>query len=368
MLANNQPFPSPCRPGPTARTRANAVPARQTRWTLRVAVASVLLLALGVVALAAAVLSHAGSPVALLKEAALPPGVETESSGGVPGLEFADSAPFEEVDEPTEDAFATLKPAAAKFLARVGVKYEKLDDTDIDESCGNFVTPCLATVGTCLEKYTVEGDDGKVTVGTGVCNCFAKSIVDEGGITVPGLDGVEVNCDFTCLESINGVFNQYLAEKNGEGGARAFCENTFNNIADQQFGTDNKFVAEEADLDSLTVMPLDNPKVARAGAVLQEYINNERRKSCPLMKELDGAPFVTYVKVGMEADARYAYRIEAIFGGEEEFHARISHLPPSAQLADPNTAAEDPHNYLGRFAVVTVSPEPCATGNEVIHK
>ena len=360
MLADNKTFPSPW-PLPVD-TRA-VPPARQTRWTLRVVVASALL-SLGVVALAGAVVSRAGSPVALLKEAMLPPGVEMESSGGVPGLEFADSAALDEVDEPPEDAFATLKPAAVKFLARVGVKYEKLSDTDIDESCGTFATPCLATVGACLEKYAVEGADGKVTVGTGVCNCFATSIGDGGGITVPGLDGVDINCDFTCLESINGVFNQYLAEKNGVGGARAFCETTFSNIADQQFGTDNKVVAEEADLDSLTVMPLDNPKAARAGAVLQEYINNERRKNCPLKKKLDGEPHVTYVKVGMEAAARYAYHIEAIFGDEEEFYAHISHLPPSAQLADPITAAEDPHNYLGRFAVVAVSPEPCATGAE----
>ena len=54
----------------------------------------------------------------------------------------------------------------------------------------------------------------------------------------------------------------------------------------------------------------------------------------------------------------------AIFGDEEEFYAHISLLPPSAQLSDPITAAEDPHNYLGRFAVVAVSPEPCATGAE----
>jgi len=339
----------------------HAVVARPARRPLRAAGAAVLL-ALGVVALAGAAVSRAGwrSPVELLKTDTAVPDFGT----GAAATAFEDTEAPEEVTEPTEGAFATLRPAATKFLARVGVKSSKIGDTDLQESCGVYTTPCLARVGTCLEKHAVEGDDGKVTVDTSVCNCFASSIGD--GVGVPGLVDVKVNCDFTCLESINGIFNQYLADKNGPHGARAFCENTFNNIAEKQFGTDNRVVAEEADLDSLTVMPLDSPKVARAGAVLQEYINNERKTSCPLKQALEGAPHVTYAKVGMEDDARYAYRIEAVFGDEEEFHARISHLPPSQQLANPDDAASDPHNYLGRFAVVTVSPHPCATGSEAV--
>lgn len=53
-----------------------------------------------------------------------------------------------------------------------------------NEACGKFRTPCMAAVGACLEKHTVTGPDGEVTVDRDVCNCFTKASVD--GITVPG--------------------------------------------------------------------------------------------------------------------------------------------------------------------------------------
>lgn len=132
-------------------------------------------------------------------------------------------------------------------------------------------------------------------------------------------------------------------------------------MADKSFGNENLHVSVEAELDSLTMMPLSDPKVTRAGQVLLDYINHERQLKCPLKKALEGAPHVTFAKVGMVDDARFAYHIEAVMH-DEEFAASISHLPEKAQLANPSDAKEDPHNYLGRFAVVSVSPEPCALG------
>jgi len=290
--------------------------------------------------------------------------MDSELGAGDSASPFEDSTDMTMVHEPTAATFATMRPAAAAFLARVGIEAEKDKDTDLNEACGVYKTPCLASVGFCLQKHAVEGVDGEVTIDTSVCNCFAQSVVAD--VTVPGNPDVALQCDYTCLESINGVFNQWLAKKNGQGGARAFCDNTFTNMADKQYGTDNNVVAEEGDLDSLTVMPLSDPKVARAGAVLKEYINNYREKECHLMKRITNAPRVTYAKVGMEDDARFAYRIEAVFHDDEEFAARISHLPPKVQLANPSDAGEDPHNYLGRFAVVSVSPDPCATGKSAV--
>ena len=326
------------------------------------------LLALAVVVAVAvsAASSHGVVPAVLLKTGSAPAGGFGTAAGGSAESTndaFEDSANMKLVKEPTKNSFPQMRPHALQFLKRIGVKPDKVADTDLVESCGAFMTPCLATVGACVDKHAVEGPDGEVTVDTAVCNCFASSLVDE--VKVPGYSGVAVQCDYTCLDSINGLFNEYLEKKNGETGARAFCEHTFTNMAEKQFGTENHWLAKEGDLDSLTVMPLSDPKVARAGSVLREYINNVRAQKCPLRKALQSEPHVAYAKVGMEDNARYEYRIEAIFD-DEEFAARISHLPPDQQLADPANAAQDPRNYLGRFKVVTMSPEPCATGNAAV--
>jgi len=325
--------------------------------------AGVALALLGVFALAA-VSSRTGRTTVLLGSHLAPNNGGGAGNAAPADSGFEDSTEMMTVKEPTEATFASMRPASAKFLARVGIKAGKDKDTDLNEACGVFKTPCVASVGACLDKHAVEGVDGEVTVDKSVCNCFAKSLVAD--VTVPGHPDVALQCDYTCLESIDGVFNQWLAKKNGRAGARAFCKNTFSNMADKQFGTDNDVVASEADLDSLTVVALADPKVVRAGAVLQEYINNRRERMCPLMKSIDSAPRVTYARVGMEDLARSAYHIEAVFDDEEEFVAHISHLPHKAQLANPGNAKEDPHNYLGRFTVVSVSPDPCATGKSSV--
>jgi hypothetical protein len=36
------------------------------------------------------------------------------------------------------------------------------------------------------------------------------------------------------------------------------------------------------------------------------------------------------------------------------------------QLADPSNSNIDPNNFLGRFTVVEIKPEPCATGTSVL--
>jgi len=311
------------------------------------------LLALAAAALAVTSSSRDISLSVLLRTGSAPAdvfgGVTTEDSSK--DL-FEDGADMEVLSEPTKHTFTQMRPQALQFLKRIGVKPEKIGDTDLTESCGAFMTPCLATVGACLDKHAVEGPDGEVTVDAAVCNCFASSLVNE--VKVPGHPGVALQCDYTCLDSINGLFNEYLEERNGAKGARAFCSQTFSNMADKQFGTENHWLAKEADLDSLKVMPLSDPKVARAGAVLKEYINSVRAERCPLRKPLDSEPHVAYAKVGMEDEGRYAYRIEAVFD-DEEFAARVSHLPKDKQLADPADASIDPHNYL----VISEVPSVC---------
>ncbi len=49
-------------------------------------------------------------------------------------------------------------------------------------------------------------------------------------------------------------------------------------------------------------------------------------------------------------------------GGKDVYQGRVAHLPRNEQLADPRLAREDPHNLLGRFVALSISPDPCAEG------
>ena len=269
------------------------------RRRLRIALALVLLV-VGVVLLATVGVSRVNVPAVL---ALIPTSSPSTLS---PASEEEENVSEGEASEPTADTFATMLNEELNVLVHLGISQASIPDTDLDEACGAFRTPCVASVGACLIHFSVVGPDGKVTVDQEQCNCYAKSSIDS--ISVYGNPFVGVHCDYTCLESINGVFNQYLAEKNGPSGARKNCDLTFSNMADKQFGSDHDVVAQPADLDSLTVMELDNPKVVRAGEVLQEYINEERTKHCPLMNKVSAAA-VTYARVGMVDDARFAYHI-----------------------------------------------------------
>jgi hypothetical protein len=234
----------------------------------------------------------------------------------------AGEGPSGKAEGPTEEMFGVFKAEADTWLDAVGASDPSTEVgsamQDLKAACGDYLAPCVAHVGGCLAPHTHETQSGKITVDPDVCQCFAKGLTD--GILIPDQPNVDVRCEYSCLESISAVFNEYLASKNGEGGERAPCKNTFSSMASATYGT-----LTPGATDALTMKPLDDPKVMRAGDVLVEYVNSVRRDKCPAKEMLHGSK-VVWAKEGEVSGGKHQFRLEAVLGGSQEFVARVSHL------------------------------------------
>uniref|UniRef100_A0A7S4L7T5 Uncharacterized protein n=2 Tax=Guillardia theta TaxID=55529 RepID=A0A7S4L7T5_GUITH len=276
------------------------------------------------------------------------------------GLISAPVAPTDASKQPKDADILPFVAQSRSFTKAVGFNADTLDeDTDVTESCGFLKHPCLAVVGSCLLSTSTETVEGKVTLGSNTCQCFSKGYTDV--IHVDSNPELQMRCSYPCLESIRAMFASYVLSKNGPSGEKAWCPATFANLADHVFGSRNDVVPSDSDSDALEVQPLDDPKVMRAGEALLEYMNLMRRVNCPIRATEQGPPKILYAKYGMVADQRGQYRLEIEYDGSV-YAARVAHLPRASQLADPSLASSDPHNYLGRFRVMRVSPQVCADG------
>uniref|UniRef100_A0A7S0HL70 Uncharacterized protein n=1 Tax=Hanusia phi TaxID=3032 RepID=A0A7S0HL70_9CRYP len=276
------------------------------------------------------------------------------------GLIAAPASPSADTKQPKDADILPFVAKSRSFIKAVGFNADTLDeDTDVSESCGFLKHPCLAVVGECLLSTSTETVEGKVTLSSNNCQCFSKGYTD--AIHVETNPELQMRCSYPCLESIRAMFASYVLSKNGPSGEKAWCPTTFANLADHVYGSRNEVVPSDSDSDALEVQPLDDPKVVRAGEALLEYMNLVRRTSCPIKAVEKGSPKILYAKYGMISDQRGQYRIEIEYDGSV-YAARIAHLPRASQLADPSLANSDPHNYLGRFRVMRVSPQVCEDG------
>ena len=137
------------------------------RRRLRIAFALVLLV-VGVVLLATVGVSRGNVPAVL---ALIPTSSPSTLS---PASEEEENVSEGEASEPTADTFATMLNEELNVLVHLGISQASIPDTDLDEACGAFRTPCVASVGACLIHFSVVGPDGKVSVDQEQCNCYAK--------------------------------------------------------------------------------------------------------------------------------------------------------------------------------------------------
>ena len=150
--------------------------------------------------------------------------------------------PNGEHKEPDANDFASYKEGMDHFLRSINVDPATVDDdTDLDESCGALMAPCIASVGACLKpKITVA--NGEVSIQASACNCFAQA--HEAHLSAPGRSDIDAHCDYTCLHSISGVLNQYLAHAKSQ---ELMCENTFSHLADDVYGSRSQWPCHDVD-------------------------------------------------------------------------------------------------------------------------
>lgn len=108
------------------------------------------------------------------------------------------------------------------------------------------------------------------------------------------------------------------------------------------------------------MVAVDSPRVLLASSALAQHINSARLANCPAKAAVadDDTKAIVYAKRGLVDGGRSQYRLEVLFG-PEVFFARIAHLASDEQVVDPAAAVADPSNFDGRYAVLSITPDPC---------
>ncbi len=274
-------------------------------------------------------------------------------------LQLAASDPGVGIAAPTDaDAESFLNPAKA-LLAKI--KVEDISKTDLESSCQSSLYPCVDKILSCVNSKLIETTDGKITPGSGVCNCFSRGFVD--GVLIPDKPDIKFGCSYECVGSILQQAQSYVSGINGPAGDSISCEAVIKKLGSETFGNSDGYISSDNDADAMEMMPIDDPKVVRAAEALRFSFNSQRRHDCPARSEITKPGTIKYAKRGMVTDGYGQYKMEVAFGNEVVL-ARISHLPKNKQLTDPasQTALDDPKNLDGRFELLSSVPKPCENG------
>jgi hypothetical protein len=241
------------------------------------------------------------------------------------------------------------------------IKVDDISKTDLESSCQSSLYPCVEKILGCVNSKLIETTDGKITPGSGVCNCFSRGFVD--GVPIPNKPDIKFGCSYECVGSILQQAESYVSEINGPTGDSIRCKAVIEKLASQTFGNTDGYISSDNDADAMEMMPIDDPKVVRAAEALRFSFNSQRRHECPARSEITKPGNIKYAKRGIVVDGYGQYKMEVAFGNEVVL-ARISHLPKNKQLTDPasQTALDDPKNLDGRFELLSSVPKPCENG------
>jgi len=178
----------------------------------------------------------------------------------------------------------------------------------------------------------------------------------------------KATCKYACLDSIQSLYTQKMVEANGNSALTLECAKTFKKLVNTEFGVKGDMEGpSEGNTDTLAVVPPSSPGAVAAADAVLEHINDARATECAGMAALANAT-VLYAKRGESSGGRGEYRLELGVGSADGerllYTARVAHLPLDREVADPEKAGADPENLLGRYAVMRLSPAPCAAGKE----
>ena len=152
-----------------------------------------------------------------------------------------------------------------------------------------------------MENF-VKAADGKITPKTQACSCFTKGYQEL--IEIPGRSDISITCPFHCVESILKVAQSYITAVNGRRGPPLRCKTLMRGLAGEEYGNRNGVIADDGDLDSMGMLPVDDPGVVRAAEAVRVLVNNGRREACPVLPAFADPPAVVYAKRGLITEVR----------------------------------------------------------------
>lgn len=205
------------------------------------------------------------------------------------------------IQEPVQKDVEPYSENAVKILTDFKF-WSQADSSDLPESCGVSQFPCVDKIGTCLMENLIKNSDGKITPKTQACSCFTKGYQEL--IEIPGRPDISITCPFHCVESILKVAQNYVSTINGRRGPPLRCKTLMRGLAREEYGNRNGAIADEGDLDSMGVLPIDDPDVTRAADAVRVLINSGRRTDCPVLPAFAETPAVVYAKRGLITEVR----------------------------------------------------------------
>jgi hypothetical protein len=219
---------------------------------------------------------------------------------------LADESDTNMVQKPVQKDVEPYSKNAVKILTEFKF-WSQADSSDLPESCGLSQFPCVDKIGTCLMENLVKTADGKITPKTQACSCFTKGYQEL--IEIPGRSDISITCPFHCVESILKVAQGYIAAVNGRRGPPLRCKTLMRGLAGAEYGNSNGVIADDGDLDSMGVLPVNDPGVVLAADAVRVLINNGRREKCPVLPAFADAPAVVYAKRGLITEVRIIWII-----------------------------------------------------------
>ena len=262
---------------------------------------------------------------------------------------------------PTHEDMVSFRPDAEHFAQALGMQLDHGEKWDaLVQNCETLALPCLATVGKCMLSSYHEpeaGAEGEATFDESGCACLAAGATDH--IVVPKHPDLELTCSLSCLVEINGVINRKMETINGESGDRAECGAVLEEINQDQFGNGRGYIHTESEDDGSTFYQPTNEKVVKSADAAVAYINIQRQAHCPAMTLYEGAvPTVDMATGNLVEAGHHEFSMEFTLPDNTQWAARVSHKG-NDEYGLEETA--DQH-ALDDYDVMSISPEPCATG------
>jgi hypothetical protein len=234
--------------------------------------------------------------------------------------------------------------------------------SDLPDACGASKFPCVDKIGSCVFASLVKSENGKITPRTDACACFATAFraADTSGDPTL-LATTNEPCSFHCISAILKIAEQYVSTSNGRDGPFLQCSSIMNTLAVDTYGNRNSMVSDDGNTDAFSLIPMDNPAVLSAAEAFRLHLLKFRLENCPDHANSADPATVVYSKSGLITNGRSEYRMEVAIG-DEVFIVRIAHLPKNEELVDPmeNRLFNDSSNLLGRFRVMSTTPQPCS--------
>jgi len=287
-----------------------------------------------------------------------PPPTPAPSGGGGGGSGVGEMQPPPAWTFVTEGDMHSFAPKYKSILASLGYSADAAQPTGyLNQSCAVMTMPCVAEVAHCLQQKTsLHG--GKVSVSAGACQCLSKGHAKS--IQIPNKPKVKLACTLPCLEAIETLVIDYVAEHNGAAGEKLNCEATMEDLRAAEYGQVEHF---DDDVDETSFYDVKDPKVKESAEALHVFVNSKLAKCHRPV--YTGNLSIDFALGDLVSEGEHQFAMEVTLGNRT-YAARVIHRTPEdiIDIGLESAQSADPQDYLGYYHVIGLQPDPCDNSSD----